>query len=158
MPGPRYDFGIAFALSGAPSLADFARQVRVHRREIQRWAQGGLTHQAADRVACRLGWLPFALWPEWLRYEPSAEVTDWPALMRARKAVRAEEERRRRAEVRAFLEAFEAEERAFRREPRTCPTCGDTFTPRDARQVYDRMSCAERGRQEGVVAITPLAS
>ncbi len=47
------------------SAATLERRTGVHRWQIERWRQTGLTEAQADHLACRLGIHPSAIWPEW---------------------------------------------------------------------------------------------
>lgn len=69
--GPRYEFDPVRALYPTLPLTVLAEVLKVHPRQVHRWIECGLTHQAADRAACAVGWLPWMLWPDWLNQETS---------------------------------------------------------------------------------------
>lgn len=61
----RYPLAPLEALVGRPSSAELAERVGVSRQAVNQWRRRGLSEHQADVVACRLGWWPGLVWPEW---------------------------------------------------------------------------------------------
>ncbi len=66
--GPRLPFAPlerqAF-LQGAESLEDIGLRLGLNKRSIERYRRYGVPLTRADEIACRNGWHPSMLWPEW---------------------------------------------------------------------------------------------
>jgi transposase-like protein len=46
-------------------MGELARRLGVTAESVYRWRDRGLTVWAADRAACRAGFHPAIVWPEW---------------------------------------------------------------------------------------------
>jgi hypothetical protein len=62
----RYPLADLEALVGRPSAAELAERMGVSGQVVRQWRCRGLSERQADEVACRLGWWPGLVWPEWL--------------------------------------------------------------------------------------------
>ncbi len=47
------------------TAADVAEMAGVSVRQVFRWKHDGIPVGRADRVACKLGYHPVEIWPEW---------------------------------------------------------------------------------------------
>jgi hypothetical protein len=66
LPPARYPLADLEALVGCSTSAELAERVGVTRQAVHQWRHRGLSERQADEVACRLGWWPGLVWPEWL--------------------------------------------------------------------------------------------
>ncbi|MCA1569327.1 MAG: hypothetical protein LC798_03185 [Chloroflexi bacterium] len=100
---PRYDFGPLWEAAAAPSFIELARRLGLHSRQLYRYAHRGVTDGAADRLAVRLGFVPYLLWPEWLAGEGSEAVQDWVTITAERRRQQEDEAMERRRIAKAAL-------------------------------------------------------
>lgn len=63
--GRRFPVAEAETMAGTSTRAEFALLAGVTTRAVCRWRSNGLSLLQADRLACRLGYNPGSIWPEW---------------------------------------------------------------------------------------------
>lgn len=72
--GPRYNLDALWAHARADTVEELAVALGTNTKQIARWRQDGLPEHHADRIACRLGRHPSAIWPEWWPDEDATSI------------------------------------------------------------------------------------
>jgi hypothetical protein len=137
---PRYDASVLFEATCAPTVAELGRRLSIQPRQLYRYLRQGVTDQGADKLAVRLGCVPYVLWPEWSAGEGSESVVDVVEARRRRRDELAAAEAERRAMANQTITAAELPDRA-------CEQCTGRFSPNHGRQRFCRMSCSEASRR-----------
>jgi hypothetical protein len=144
--GPRYSFRPVGDLLGPIPVTEMARRLKVDRRSVYRYMHNGIPDQSADRLAVQLGWVPYAMWPEWLAITLRPDVAmppveDWLEACREVHAERQVAERRRYVRAKTTIARARLE-----LAPKPCEWCSGSFEPKHPSQRFCRMGCSEASR------------